>query len=382
MQLIEQAPVTVRQVRVPLAIGVGVLVVAVALLVVPWWTAGPGHRAVPRRAAFPSRVGGWSATASSVRRAPLGAAVALADYGDGRWLAVGADGTSYRTMPDARAFTGRTDGTGLLSPDGRTVAIGGTDDLVRLVRLGDGSEHTYRIPHAHRVRVLAYAPDGRRLVCAVDGAGGTPDSVILLDPVRGTSLALVTGTGRAATFSPDGGSIAVQIGPDVQIVHRTGKMAGRVPDIGGTLAGPHAWSPDGRWLALTDRTGRGVHFASTDPGSGDTPPAALRDRRARFVGWADPQTVFEQASGALLRQPITGTGHARRVATVPSGAVLDDVATGLLTSPRLGIARGDADYGPPASWWLRTVIGIVAVVLAVLVAGGWALVRRRRASEV
>lgn len=361
-------------------VAVGVLVVVVALVVVPWLAADPGRQPAPRRPSFPRTVGGWSPTASSVRRAPLGAAIALVGYGGSGQLAIGADGTDYRSVLGGHVFTGHTDGVGVLSPDGRSVAVGGIDDVLRLVRLGDGSVRSYRIEHASRVRPLAFGPDGRRIVCAVTAAGSGPDGVILLDPKAGTSVPLATGTARGAAFSPDGGSIAVQIGGDVQVVHRSGVLAGRLPDVGGTLAGPHAWSPDGRWLALTGTGGGSVHFASTDPGSGDTPPAPLADRHTRFVGWADAQTVLATGGGALLRQPLSHTGTARRIATVPAGATLDDVAVALIDSRHLAVTGAAADYGPPPAWWLRTVVAGVALLVAVLltVAAFW--YRRRRAA--
>ncbi|BCJ34355.1 hypothetical protein Athai_18580 [Actinocatenispora thailandica] len=380
MQLVEQAPAAARRVRTPLLVAAGVLVVVVALVLVPWLAAESGRQAAPRRPSFPRTVGGWSSTASSVRRAPLGAAIALVGYGDSGQLAIGADGTDYRSVLGGHVFTGHTDGEGLLSPDGRSVAVGGIDDVLRLVRLDDGSVRSYRIHHARRVRALAFAPDGRRIVCAVTAVGSGPDSVILLDPKAGTSLLLVTGTARAAAFSPDGGSIAVQVGGDVQVAHSSGVLAGRLPDVGGVLAGPHAWSPDGRWLALTGTGGASVHFASTDPGSGDAPPAPLADRHARFVGWADAQTLLVTDRGALLRQPLAHAGTARRIGTLPAGAALDDVAITLIDSRHLTIARGAADYGPPPAWWLRTVIGAAALLVAALSIAGAIWYMRRRAA--
>jgi hypothetical protein len=204
--------------------------------------------------------------------------------------------------------------------------------------------------------------------------------VILLDPKAGTSVPLATGSAQDAAFSPDGGSIAVQLGADVQIAHRSGVLAGRLPDIGGSLAGPHAWSPDGRWLALAGADGRAVHFASTDPGSGDTPPAPLADRHARFVGWADAQTLLVTDGGALLRRPLAHTGTARRIGTVPAGATLDDIASTLIDSRQLTVTGGAADYGPPPAWWLRTVVGAVALVVALLCAAGAFWWRRRYAA--
>ncbi|GIL30532.1 WD40 repeat domain-containing protein [Actinocatenispora comari] len=378
MQLVEQAPAAARRVRTPLLVAAGVLVVVVALVLVPWLAADPGRQPAPRRPSFPRTVGGWSSTASSVRRAPLGAAIALVGYGDSGQLVIGADGTDYRSVLGGHVFTGHTDGDGLLSPDGRSVAVGGIDDVLRLVRLGDGSVRSYRIHGARRVRALAFAPDGTRIVCAVTAAGSGPDSVVLLDPKAGTSVPLATGTARGAAFSPDGGSIAVQLGGDIQVAHSSGVLAGRLPDIGGTLAGPHAWSPDGRWLALAGADGRSVHFASTDPGSGDTPPAPLGDQHARFVGWADAQTLLVTDGGALLRQPLAHTGTVRRIGTVPAGATLDDVAVALIDSRHLAVTGAAADYGPPPAWWLRTVVGGVALLVAILCAAGALWYRRRR----
>ncbi len=57
-----------------------------------------------------------------------------------------------------------------LAPDGRTLALGGSDQAVRLWDLAAGRELPPLVGHAGPVRALTFTPDGRRLV-SYDGTG-------------------------------------------------------------------------------------------------------------------------------------------------------------------------------------------------------------------
>jgi WD40 repeat protein len=90
------------------------------------------------------------------------------------------------------------------SPDGRTLAVGGTEGDVIVARFPDGEEET-RIPFPGRIRLLVYSTDGRRLAIAGGNSArvwdvptrafATPD---LVHPEAVTTLA----------FHPDGRSLA------------------------------------------------------------------------------------------------------------------------------------------------------------------------------
>ena len=88
------------------------------------------------------------------------------------------------------------------SPDGKTLASGGGDNVIHLWAIGTGKRKMTLVGHTHWVFSLAFSPDGKTL------ASGSVDSDIRLwDPHTGQHKKTLTGHGdwvRSIAFSPDG----------------------------------------------------------------------------------------------------------------------------------------------------------------------------------
>ena len=88
------------------------------------------------------------------------------------------------------------------SPDGKTLASGGGDNVIHLWDIGTGKRKMTLAGHTHWVFSLAFSPDGKTL------ASGSVDSDIRLwDPHTGEPKKTLTGHGnwvRSIAFSPDG----------------------------------------------------------------------------------------------------------------------------------------------------------------------------------
>ena len=88
------------------------------------------------------------------------------------------------------------------SPDGKTLASGGGDNVIHLWDIGTGKRKMTLVGHTHWVFSLAFSPDGKTL------ASGSVDSDIRLwDPHTGKHKKTLTGHGnwvRSIAFSSDG----------------------------------------------------------------------------------------------------------------------------------------------------------------------------------
>ena len=88
------------------------------------------------------------------------------------------------------------------SPDGKTLASGGGDNVIHLWDIDTGEINRTLIGHTHWVFSLAFSPDGKIL------ASGSVDSDIRLwDPHTGEHKKTLTGHTawvRSIAFSPDG----------------------------------------------------------------------------------------------------------------------------------------------------------------------------------
>ena len=88
------------------------------------------------------------------------------------------------------------------SPDGKTLATGGSDRLVKLWDLANGHEKMTLSGHADQVRVLAFSPDGKTLA----SAGAEPD-IRLWNISDGKEIRKLEGPGNyvmALAYSSDG----------------------------------------------------------------------------------------------------------------------------------------------------------------------------------
>jgi WD40 repeat protein len=141
------------------------------------------------------------------------------------------------------------------APDGRTLAGGSCDSTIRLWDVATGRERGAFRGQAGPV-VLAFAPDGRAL------ASGGYDGVLRVWDVgtrtEQVTLAVSREEVAAVAFAPCGGTLAVAVGPDVQLWDVAGGWL--VAELVGHTGKVYclAFSPDGTRLASGghDRTVR------------------------------------------------------------------------------------------------------------------------------
>lgn len=310
----------------PVVVGVA----AAALAVV---TTGPhGTVAEPQGVAVPDRLAGYSLLTGNVSSSAPGPVVALFQHGYGvefldfpQAVVLGAGGDVYRRVDAAEDRAGaETQGDPapmLLSPDGTKVAVGDHDTAdpdVAVVDLLTGETTTHPLPTGRSVLPVAWSRDGRTLAHVLSSAPTNPytgeriaGEVGLLDLTDDTTDMLEDDDVTAVAFSPDGTELAVEQADTDGTESRLRVMdltsgAERDLDPDGVLAGPAAWSPDGRQLALTSLapsgapvgvpdTGMPSGVAFVDPsGQGGAVPAPLELALAgpgRALGWTDAGEV-------------------------------------------------------------------------------------------
>jgi WD40 repeat protein len=221
--------------------------------------------------------------------------------------------------------------TAVLSPDERTLLLGGADGSVRFLDLASGRLRTGAGRHDDRVVGAVFRADGRRAVTA-----GADDRVIVWHVARAAPADTLEGqtdnlTGVA--ISPDGrtlytsalaGRVALwdlagdrRLGRPFDIGRAPRNRSGSLPQatpVGLLYAFPHALSPDGRQLvsAAPDGTLTAIDVATLRP---------LYRSRA-LVGAGVGPLAFAPRGGPL----VAGTGTGRLVLLDPrTGAVVQRI---------------------------------------------------------
>ncbi len=385
---------------------------AVAALVVV--LTGPGDSPAPAATpAVPQEMAGYSHLTGSVSASPPGPVVALWQHGYGvefldfpQAVVLGSGGDSYRRVDVAEERAGgETQGDPapmLLSPDGTRVAVGDHDmdrpDVV-VVDLATGETTRHPLPTGRSVVPVAWSADGRTLASLVSDEATNPYSggritgdVAVLDLTDGAAEVLeLDRSSTGAAFSPDGSEVAVDQSGVVTVVGLQ-DGAERSLEVDGVLAGPTAWSPDGRLLAVTttepvpappgvDAPGvpTGLSFVdATGGGGGDVPDPLLLDLTGpgRVLGWSGPDEVLTVLAVAgtdtccgddqqtLSRVPLDGAEPRTlmRMSDLTSfGVGRFQLASSLAAS--LEVVDPDAvDRGP----WPRPLRGVLAVAAGLL----------------
>ncbi len=144
-----------------------------------------------------------------------------------------------------------------LSPDGKLVAVGGADNLVRVWNLDDKKLQTAMKEHAARVSGVAFSADGKFLATA--GA----DRVLRVWEVGAWKLLATmeqTEAVHAAAFNSDGSLLALAVGgPEDRAIHirrRDNSQEVRVLDTAQGLPLEILWAAQGNriYVACSDKT--------------------------------------------------------------------------------------------------------------------------------
>ncbi len=202
-------------------------------------------------------------------------------------------------------------GCAALSPDGRTLVVGGKKEETLLIETATGKVRLSVKVHASEVK---FAPDGRTL-----GIGEMGGYVTLLDAVAGRRLWQVSLTGSGHTvfaFSPDGTRFASTCrGPERAIQIWNTATADLITDFPGPPFGTTtgiAYTPDGSRLVTCGTDGCGyvwdVRYRK--------PPEPL-GRAFAFDTVADARAALTSADGEEAYQAVA------RLAARPAEALLE-----------------------------------------------------------
>lgn len=413
-------------------------VVAAGLAVVLSASAGDASTARADGAAVPGLLAGYSLLTGDVSASPPGPAVALYQHGYGvelldfpQAVVLGAGGDAYRRVDAAEDRAGpETQGDPapmLLSPDGTRVAVGDhdTDDPdVVVVDLLTGDTTTHPLPSGRSVLPVAWSRDGTTLAHLLSPAPTDPytgeriaGQVGLLDLDDDTAVVLPDTDVTAVAFSPDGTELAVEQADTDSVAEARVRVvdlasgAERDLAVDGVLAGPAAWSPDGRLLATTTLEPSGAPVGVPDPGApsglafvdptgedGEVPPPLELPLAGpgRVLGWTGAGEVvtlldvegYDPCCGpeayTLSRVPIDGAEPATltEIGDLRGYGVGRFQMAASLAHDLTVVDPGDVDRGP-WPWPFRIGLGLGVGLVTWLVARlAVRLMRRRRPGVV
>lgn len=361
----------------------------------------------------------WQAT---VGQRPAGPAALLffterTRYFESTGVLVDRDG-AYRLVPIRIG-----EGHGLLSPDGRHYLRPYFGELLDL------TTGRQRRTVSTGVHPMAWSPDGQQVLGTRSNDDDVisfgpdnqqlndpekPDDLLVVDPFRGTERTLDAGTfaaHAAAAWSPGGDLVAVTGSPDVpdQLAERqrlvvldpTGAGRRWQVDLGDRriLAGPAAWHPDGRRLALlafdgcagprctseqaAARTWR-VEFldAATGQAVGQALPAGTS--ASEIIGWrgADPVLRFvskteQDTDRQAILAALSPDGGREVLVTTPVGSTDLMVPGDLLTRAAFGGPEPRPSPFAAPLWVYLTLAVPILLAIALVVRRA----RRRRAAS-
>ena len=137
------------------------------------------------------------------------------------------------------------------SPDGKTLASGCWDGVMKLWDLSSGQERTILKGRPGRIHSVAFSPDGRTLACGGDGENSQVRLLEVSTGTERTTLKKFSAWITTVAFSPDGKTLASSGGESREIWLwdvASGKVRLTLRGHTGTIMSV-AYSPDGRTLA-------------------------------------------------------------------------------------------------------------------------------------
>jgi RNA polymerase sigma factor (sigma-70 family) len=237
---------------------------------------------------------------------------ALAFSPDGRMLTAGGDETiplwEAATGKEVRRLAGHEGWAGpvAFSPDGRTLASGGADRVIRLWDLATGRELRRLLGHRNVISGLVFSPDGRTVV-----SGSTDETVRIWDAASGRQLRQI---GRLSEHAQPLVPTPIAFLPDNQRF-ATRDLHVRTPDS--TL---RLWdAATGREFRRLDRLPRGLAAVAFSPSGTTLATAGGRDGAVR---------LWQVATGRELRRLDAPGGAAHALAFAPDGKTLAAAAGG------------------------------------------------------
>ncbi len=169
--------------------------------------------------------------------------LALTDHGDKLVLLDVATGKPLLRLEKSGALLSVA-----VSPDGRTLATGGQDNVVRLWDVVTGKERHQLKGHTNWVDSVTFSPDGISLA----SAGG--DDLRLWDVATGREVRVVAEGSACIAFSPDGRTLATGTGNTIRLWDvASGKLIRHLTGHGSWLIPALAFSPDGKRLVSGSR---------------------------------------------------------------------------------------------------------------------------------
>lgn len=207
-----------------------------------------------------------------------------------------------------------------MSPDDRTLAIGGDDGKIRFWDLQQGHETRHLDTRAGEIRILTYDDDGDSLL---SGAPGIAGSLQLWDTHRQRLIGTVQNSSTMsppdAALSPDGDTIALPSVDTEATVDLRDATTGQL--IGTRLRGhdemaSSAFDPDGRFLVTGGTSGAITIWDPTSHHQIDHP----------IIGHSHPITSMELSTNGDILASASSDGI--RVWHIPSGRQIGPTLTG------------------------------------------------------